>query len=141
VGNINKTHGEARKTKEYRTWCGMKNRCYNEKVKGFTRYGGRGITVCDRWKDLYINFSNDMGRCPEGFSLDRIDNNKEYSPNNCRWASKKDQARNRRNSVFIDKNGMKKLLIQEVEENNMNYHTTYRRIRRGANVTGGTVQQ
>jgi hypothetical protein len=77
------------------SWYGMKSRCSNPKQYSFKDYGGRGITVCERWK-VYANFLADMGPRPPGTTLDRIDNDKGYEKSNCRWATPKEQAQNRR---------------------------------------------
>lgn len=82
--------------KEYRAWASMKRRCYNHNVEKYEHYGGRGITVCDRWKDSFVNFLDDMGRCPEGLSLDRINNDGHYEPGNCKWSTQFEQIHNRR---------------------------------------------
>lgn len=87
-------HGFNR-TPTYVTWCAMHARCTNSKLKSFKDYGGRGIRVCDRWKD-FANFLADMGERPTGRSIDRIDVNGNYEPDNCRWATASEQRRNQR---------------------------------------------
>ena len=95
-----KVHGEARITSEYNTWSGLKGRCLNENNGKFGRYGGRGITVCDRWLSSFSHFLDDMGRKPsKEHSLDRIDNNLGYCKENCRWADLVTQANNKGSAV------------------------------------------
>jgi hypothetical protein len=91
---LNLIHGKAN-TPIYRLWKSMKNRCFNVNNKSYLDYGGRGITVCERWLK-FENFFADMGERPQGKSLDRINNNGGYEPSNCRWATSKQQVHNRR---------------------------------------------
>jgi hypothetical protein len=89
-------HG-LRRTNEYRTWRGIKERCLNPNNKDYINYGGRGITVCERWVNSFENFIKDMGKKPSPeLSIDRINNDKGYSPDNCQWATKSQQSRNQR---------------------------------------------
>lgn len=129
-GCILPQHGLS-KIPEYKIWEAMKRRCYSRVCNGYKNYGGRGIFVCERWHS-FVNFYKDMGERPDGLTLERIDNNKEYSLSNCKWATRTEQSRNQKlkasnrtgtKGVFWSK-GEKKYVAQ--------IGVDYRRIRLGA---------
>jgi len=82
-------------TPTYKSWCQMIDRCVNPNHHAYKRYGGRGIAVCQEWRDSFESFFKDMGVRPDGKSIDRVDNNKGYSPDNCRWATPTEQQMNK----------------------------------------------
>jgi len=97
------THGRHR-TRTYNIWAGMKTRCFNKNTTDYAYYGGRGITVCDEWLK-FDAFYDDMGECPDGFTLEREDNDGDYTPDNCKWVSRATQNKNTRSTVFITHDG------------------------------------
>lgn len=102
---INLKHGATR-TKEYRAWSQLKSRCFNPNNRRYVLYGGRGITVCARWRDSFENFLADVGPAPSPkHSLDRIANDGNYEPGNCRWATTTEQARNTRANAIVSHGG------------------------------------
>jgi hypothetical protein len=112
----------------------MKRRCYEQNHRGYSRYGGRGITVCDRWLDKehgFENFFEDMGPAPEGYQLDRIDGTKGYSPQNCKWSSIFEQNRNRIDNVWIEYKGLRQILHDWGEDFGVSGSFISRRLKRG----------
>lgn len=134
-GNRTRTHGEAihgKETPEYITWSAMISRCTNSKHKQWDRYGGRGILVCERWLADFSNFLSDMGRRPSNkHSIDRRDNDKGYRPDNCRWATKLEQALNTSTNAFVTVNGIRQTLIEWQRQTGLGEATIRARIRRG----------
>jgi hypothetical protein len=102
-------HGKT-DSSEYAIWTGIKARCYNIKNPSFMRYGGRGIKMCERWKNSFIDFLSDVGSKPERMSLDRKNNDGNYTPGNCRWATRREQSNNTRNNRFIEFRGTRKTI-------------------------------
>ena len=129
----NRKHGMCH-TKIYRKWASMMNRCYNPNEPAFDRYGGRGIKVCERWHD-FNNFYEDVSQMENfnraGYTLDRIDVNGDYTPENCRWVDWKTQNRNRRNNIKIEYDGVEMTLMEAAERSGISYRTLQGRYRRG----------
>ena len=123
-------HGLAR-TNKYKRWNSMKGRCYNKNNKDYKYYGARGIGVCTRWRNSFENFYADMGERPEGRSLDRIDNDGDYSPENCRWATQTEQNNNRRDTVMCTLNGKTQSLHSWAKELGIKHITLYKRFKKG----------
>lgn len=117
-------------TPAYESWRQMKGRCLNEKHEAYPDYGGRGITVCDRWMD-FANFYADMGAKPKRKSLDRIDNNGNYEPGNCRWTNFVTQNNNRRSSRFLTIDGKTKTVTEWIRKSGLPRHVVWNRLRTG----------
>lgn len=128
-GESRRTHGMSG-SREYRIWIHMKSRCYNESDSRFYTHGGRGIKVCDRWLHSFDNFLEDMGLAPSGqHSIERLDNNGDYRPENCTWADFKEQANNKRTNWYITHNGETKTIKQWSEVYGVGYQTLLKRVR------------
>lgn len=125
-------HG-ASKSSLYRVWNGMKERCYNPNFRQYMDYGGRGIQVDYFWRNDFTLFRYwaIKNGYKKGLELDRIDNNKDYTPLNCRFTTHKQNNRNKRDNRWVDFNGEKRLLIELCEVYSLNYKTVENRIRRG----------
>ena len=121
------------KTPTYHAWSGMLQRCKNPKNKFFHRYGGRGISVCERWND-FQSFFADMGEKPMGLSLDRIDNDKGYSPENCRWATTNQQVRNRAVTLCVEHEGRMMDVVELAERHGLSRKLVAERLKRGLSI-------
>ena len=119
-----------RNTATYVCWQQAKKRCQCEDDKDYASYGGRGIRFCRRW-GKFENFLADMGVKPKGMTLGRIDNDGPYAPSNCEWQTLKQQARNKRNTVYLTVRGVRKPLVQWAEENGLQHGTVRARLRAG----------
>lgn len=114
----------------YMVWAQMKYRCLDPKAIGYKNYGGRGISVCDRWM-IFENFINDMGEPPKGLTLDRRDNNGNYEPGNCTWSTPLHQSRNKRTNILLTAHGKTQCVSAWEQEMGMKRGTLGHRLRRG----------
>lgn len=131
MGRANRTHGGSYST-EYSSWYSMIRRCTNPEDEFYADYGGRGITVCERWKQSFENFLADMKHKPSPkHTIERTDNNGSYCPDNCVWATSITQANNRRNNLFVEFGGRRQTIRMWARELNMNYGTLIGRLRLG----------
>lgn len=127
AGHANITHGKAR-TRAYRVWKGMRQRCFYEKAINFKDYGGRGITVCDQWNKSFQAFIDDMGSPEDGMQLDRIDHNGNYEPGNCRWVTPRTNSRNKRNNNLIEFNGVTRTITEWAAGLGITHQALHRRM-------------
>lgn len=131
IGEKNTTHGCTGK-RVFRIWQGMLTRCHNANDHSYERYGGRGVAVCERWRDSFQDFLADMGEPPTpGHSIERIDGSGNYEPGNCCWATSQEQARNRRSSLVIEHGCIVQTASEWDEANGFYPGTVSRRLSRG----------
>lgn len=128
------THGhtsERNHSPEYKCWNSMKSRCNNKKNDRYYDYGGRGISVCDQWNNSFETFLKDMGPRPSlKYSLERIDNDKNYTPDNCVWRTMQQQSRNKRSNRLLEKNGLKMVIVDWAKRWGIAYQVIQQSIKR-----------
>lgn len=132
---MNRLHGKSRQ-RVHNIWCGMLGRCSNPAIRNYNRYGGRGITVCERWL-VFTNFYADMGDPAPHMSIERINNDGNYEPGNCRWATRKEQASNRRrrpSRIFLSAFGESLTIREWVEKTGLTRVAIRSRLDRGWDV-------
>lgn len=130
--NPNYKHG-LKNTRLFSIWCNMKSRCGNPNTTNYNRYGGRGITVCDEWKNdfqAFYDWSISHGYADD-LTIDRIDNDEGYSPDNCRWVTCKRQSINRCNNHIVTINGVSRCLVEWCNDYGISYKTVRDRLKRG----------
>ena len=145
-GHTRGARGQTKASREYRSWDHAKSRCFCATDAKYPIYGGRGITMCVRWRDSFETFLADMGPCPAGRTIDRIDNDGNYScghchecrergwPANCRWATHKEQCRNRRNNTLLTLDGNTQCLAAWAEETGIDSDNLCNRLKLGWSV-------
>ena len=115
----------------YKIWVAMQHRCHNSKYKDFQRYGGRGIAVCQRWRNSFWDFVTDVGERPAGMTLERRNNNGNYEPENCRWATRLEQMANTRRNHLVSFNGETLHIAEWSRKTGIGFDTIQTRIKRG----------
>lgn len=129
---VHASHG-MRRTRLYSTWTNMKTRCYNPDVPGFKNYGGRGITVCEEWKSDFVNFYNWAVKTGynDELTIERVDVNGNYEPENCMWIGAEEQSKNRRVNIYIELNGKTETLREWCNKLGLPYKIVHQRMKRG----------
>lgn len=127
---VHKTHGKSY-TKLHRVWCAIIQRCTNPNCKAYKNYGARGITICERWRNSFEAFAEDMGPGKKGWTIERVVNDGNYEPGNCVWATRVRQARNKRDNRIITVNGKTDCLAALCEFFKSDYRRVYMRLRLG----------
>lgn len=138
AGSASVTHGFASlkggaKPSMYRSWQHIKSRCFNKKTKSYPGYGGRGISMCERWRFSFQNFLADMGEppAPKGYTIERIDNDGNYEPGNCCWATRAEQSKNKRNTRLFEFEGRKQIMPDWAREKGIHEQTLWNRLKAG----------
>lgn len=121
-------------TPVYLVWAGMIRRCHNPNSEDYERYGGRGIAVCERWRNSFLAFKEDMGERPDGMQIDRIDNSRGYEPGNCRWVTCQTNNRNRRDSIYFEFRGERRHINEIAEMTGIWKGTIMWRVKRGMSI-------
>lgn len=132
-------HGHGRSSDPtYSKYQAMKGRCYNPANKSYARYGGRGIVVCERWRNSFAAFLEDMGPSPVGMSIERKDSNGNYEPDNCKWATKAEQSRNKGTNVRVEIDGM---AFPTLKDASVHYGLAYGTVRVRTATYGWSVER
>lgn len=117
---------------EHQSWRSMCERCFRKENKKHRHYGGRGITVCERWQNSFANFFSDMGAKPTPkHTIDRINNDGNYEPSNCKWSTNKEQSRNMRRTVYVEHEGQRRLLMDVADSMGISRPVLYSRLKNG----------
>lgn len=136
---VNTKHGKSQ-TRTFRIWRCMRDRCSNPKNASFNRYGARGISVCPEWATSFATFLADMGECPRGLSIERNDNDGNYEPGNCRWATAQEQQGNTSRTRFIEAFGERLPLSEWARRSGISAYTIANRLQRGLSPTEALTQ-